>query len=239
MLVIAVFSGTSFWIAELATRLGRLTGKRMVLFLHGGNLPVFGPEHRRWVERVLRGGHLMLAPSDYLADSFRSWGLDVHVIPNVLDVDRYEYQVRSAARPSTAVDAHVPRALRPDHGGPRARPCRGGAPRRDDDHGRQDHGLFDATVEEAERRGVAERITFPGYVVTATEARGVRRPRHLPEHQHRGQHARERPGGVGLRTGADGDLGRWHPRDDGGRARRIVLVPTTTRRWRPEPSGSR
>ena len=56
LLVIAVFSGRSFWIAEIATRLGRLTGKRMVLFLHGGNLPVFGPEHRRWVERVFEPG---------------------------------------------------------------------------------------------------------------------------------------------------------------------------------------
>ncbi len=99
VLVIAVFSGRSFWIAELATRLGRLTDKRMVLFLHGGNLPVFGPEHRRWVERVLARSDLVLAPSPFLARTFREWGIDVRVIPNVLAIENYDYLAREAARP--------------------------------------------------------------------------------------------------------------------------------------------
>ena len=165
VLVVAVFSGRSFWIAEIATRLGRLRGKPMVLFLHGGNLPVFGPEHREWVERVFDRADLVLAPSEFLAEAFRSWGLDVRVIPNVLAIENYEYRVRTEARPRllwmrTFHDHYDPtmavRVLaRVLERHPDARMTMGGA----------DHGLLDSTRTEAERLGVADRIDFPGYML--------------------------------------------------------------------------
>lgn len=164
LLVIAVFSGRSFWIAELATRLGRLTGKRMVLFLHGGNLPVFGPAHRRWVERVFDRADLVLAPSDFLADTFRQWGCDVRVIPNVLDIENYDYLRRTEARPrllwmrtfhehydptmAVRVLARVVEVY------PACTMVMGGA----------DQGLLDATRLEAARLGVEDRIDFAGYL---------------------------------------------------------------------------
>lgn len=88
----------------------------------------------------------------------------MHVIPNVLDVDRYEYQVRSAARPKllwmrTFHEHYNPimavRVLdRVVQGHPEATMTMAGA----------DHGMLDATRAEAERRGLAERIEFPGYM---------------------------------------------------------------------------
>lgn len=165
LLVVAVFSGTSFWIAEIATRLGRLTGKRLVLFLHGGNLPVFGPEHRRWVESVLHRADLVLAPSDYLAETFRSWGMDVRVIPNVLAIEKYRYSERSSARPAllwmrTFHEHYDPlMAVRVLERVSRVHPdvtmTMAGA----------DQGLLDATRAEADRLGVSARITFPGYML--------------------------------------------------------------------------
>jgi len=165
LLVIAVFSGRSFWISELATRLGALTGKRMVLFLHGGNLPVFGPEHREWVERVFERADLVLAPSDFLADSFCEWGIDIGVIPNVLAIENYEYRVRTEAQPNllwmrtfhehydptmaVRVFSHVVKKY------PLATMTMGGA----------DHGLLEATRAEAVRLGVDSRIQFPGYML--------------------------------------------------------------------------
>lgn len=164
LMVVAVFSGRSFWIAEFASRLGRLTGKRLVLFLHGGNLPNFSAEHRRRVERVFARADLVLAPSDYLASAFRSWGVDVRVIPNVLDIENYEVHESSPPRPSllwmrTFQEHYDPlmavRVLeRVARVHPDATMVMGGA----------DQGLFDATMAEAKRRGVFERIRFPGYM---------------------------------------------------------------------------
>lgn len=164
LMVIAVFSGRSFRMAELATLLGRLTGKRMVLFLHGGNLPVFGPAHRRRVERVFQRADAVLAPSTYLADTFRDWGYDVHVVPNVLAIERYEYRHRPAASPNLLwmrtfhehydplMAVQVLDAVRERH--PEVRMTMGGA----------DQGMLAATREEATRLGVADRITFAGYL---------------------------------------------------------------------------
>lgn len=165
LLVVAVFSGTSFWIAEIATRLGRLTGKRMVLFLHGGNLPVFGPQHRRWVERVFERADLVLAPSEFLAETFRGWGTDVRVIPNVLAIENYPYTHKERARPALLwmrtfhehydplMAVRVLERVAAVH--PEVTMTMGGA----------DQGLFAETVAEAQRRGVADRISFPGYML--------------------------------------------------------------------------
>lgn len=164
VMVIAVFSGRSFWMSEVATRLGRLTGKRMVLFLHGGNLPVFGPEHRRWVERVFQRADAIFAPSDFLADEFRAWGYDVRVIPNVLAIEKYVYRERRSARPrllwmrtfhehyDPLLAVRVLASLADRY--PDAQLTMGGA----------DHGLLQATRDEAQRLGVADRVEFAGYL---------------------------------------------------------------------------
>lgn len=169
VLVVAVFSGRSFLMAELATAVGRLTGKRVALFLHGGNLPVFGPGHRRRVERVLCAADCILAPSDFLADTFRGWGHRVEVIPNVVDVSRYRQHVRTRARPRLLWMRTFHRDYNPEMAvrvlaqvirvHPEASMVMAGA----------DHGHLEATRAEAERLGVADRIEFPGYIDHATK----------------------------------------------------------------------
>lgn len=164
IVVIAVFSGPSFWIADFASCIGRCTGKRVILFLHGGKLPEFGPANRRRVERVLTRADLVLAPSDFLASTFRGWGIDVRVVPNVLALERYEYTPRRSARARllwmrTFFDHYNPlmavRVLaRVAAENPDVRMTMAGA----------DQGLLDATRQEAERLGVQDLIDFPGYI---------------------------------------------------------------------------
>ncbi|MFM7507991.1 MAG: glycosyltransferase family 4 protein [Actinomycetota bacterium] len=167
VVVIASFSGPSFLISEFSVPLTRLTGKKAVLFLHGGNLPTFGSANRRRVERTLLAADAVFAPSPFLAQTFRDWGIDVHVVPNVLRLERYEYRRRSPIRPRimwmrtfhehydpvSAVRAFAAiRAARPD-----ATMTMAGA----------DQGLLDETVAEADRLGVRDAITFPGYLDAA------------------------------------------------------------------------
>lgn len=171
LLVIAIFSSRSFWIAEFATRLGALTGKRMILFLHGGNLPVFGPENRAWVERVFHRADRVLAPSEFLAETFREWGIDVRVIPNVLAIESYEYSPRTEAGPNllwmrTFHEHYDPKMAvrvfaRVVEKYPDARMTMGGA----------DHGLLEETRNEARRLGVDDQIQFPGYMLAPAKRR--------------------------------------------------------------------
>lgn len=165
VVVIAVFSGPAFWIARFASWLATHGArKKVILFMHGGNLPVFGPAHEAEVRRVFDRADRLLAPSEFIARAFRPWGYDVGIIPNVLDLGRYRYRERTSAGPNllwmrtfhehydplmaVEVLARVA-AVHPD-----ARLTMGGA----------DRGLLDATRARADELGVADRITFGGYL---------------------------------------------------------------------------
>lgn len=173
VVVIDVFSGRSFRMAELAASLAALRGRRVVLFLHGGALGEFADRRRARVERLLRRADDIVAPSEFLAAVFRPWGYDVHVIPNVVEVPSGASLPRTTVRPTmlwmrtfhehydplTAIRAFgmVAEVL------PDARLTMAGA----------DHGLLAATRDEAEQLGVGHRVSFPGYLGGDAKARAM------------------------------------------------------------------
>jgi glycosyltransferase involved in cell wall biosynthesis len=99
VIMLMVFSGLAFVLADVASLVVQHLHKPLVLWLHGGNLPDLTERHPRWVQRVLRRGDALVSPSDYLADSFRGWGFDVEVIPNVLAIEHYPYRQRQKVQP--------------------------------------------------------------------------------------------------------------------------------------------
>lgn len=167
VVVVACFSGPSFFMVELAAGLRRWTGAAVVVYLHGGRLADFGRGHRRRVRRAFDQADLIVAPSSFLADEFRTWGYDVRIIPNVVAIDRYPYSPRTTARPrllwmrtlhdiyhpemAIEVLAHVAQ-VHPD-----VTLTMAGA----------DRGKLATLVELAERLGVSDRVTFPGYITMA------------------------------------------------------------------------
>lgn len=172
LIVVAVFSGPSFWIADYASLLARrIRPKKVVLFLHGGHLAEFERTHPARVARAFDRADRILAPSDFLADSFRARGYEVGVIPNVLRTDRYQYTPRHRARPALlwmrtfdeiydpclAVD--VLAQVAENH--PEVTLTMGGA----------DHGALAETRARATEMGVADRVTFAGYLDTRSKLR--------------------------------------------------------------------
>ncbi len=93
VVVVNVFSGRAFAHTDLATTVSR---RAVVLHLHGGDLPRFASRHRRWVDRVMARGHAIVAPTTYLAEAARTWGFGATVVPNVVDLDRYDFRLRDA-----------------------------------------------------------------------------------------------------------------------------------------------
>lgn len=99
VVVLETFSGLSFVMAEVVSRLCRLLNLPLVMFLHGGNLPVFAREHPRWVRSVFRRADKLAAPSEFIAVRFRDMSYEVTVIPNAIEIDGYPVNERKEVRP--------------------------------------------------------------------------------------------------------------------------------------------
>ncbi len=171
LVVLATFSGRSFWYADLVSMLCRLTRTPVIMVLHGGKLPEYRAAHPRRVHRVIRRASCVVAPSRFLARTFEEAGFRVDVIPNVLAIERYQHRHREAARPRLLwmrtfhehyhpeLAVEVLAQVRRTH--PDATLTMGGA----------DHGSLDDTRARAEALGVTDAVDLAGYLDATAKAR--------------------------------------------------------------------
>ena len=99
IVLLMVFSGPAFVLADMTSWLAKRIRKPLVLWLHGGDLPRFARRFPIWVDRVLRRGDAIVSPSEYLATHFRSRGFCVNVIPNQVSAGQYPFRQRSQLHP--------------------------------------------------------------------------------------------------------------------------------------------
>ncbi len=97
--LIEVYSGKAFVVADVASAISRRMGYKVILTLHGGNLPAFIRRFPNWTRRVLNRAHVLVAPSDYLARAVATSGRTASIIPNVIDLGDYPYRCRARVRP--------------------------------------------------------------------------------------------------------------------------------------------
>jgi glycosyltransferase involved in cell wall biosynthesis len=96
---IDVFSGTAFLFAEAVAGLLSLLRKPYILTLHGGNLPAFGRQWPRRVERLLRSASAVTTPSRYLLEQMGKYRHDIRLLSNAVEVSAYSFRVRDHLRP--------------------------------------------------------------------------------------------------------------------------------------------
>lgn len=99
ILVIEVYSGLSFIMADVVSLLGKFLMIPTVGVLHGGNLPQFTKRFPRWTSRVLRRFDKLVSPSAFLANETEKYGFWTTVIPNVVDLDAYAFKLRQKVEP--------------------------------------------------------------------------------------------------------------------------------------------
>lgn len=100
VVIALMFSGPAFAVTDLTSLVAKGLNKRLILHLHGGNLPDFARAHRRWVARVLDRADAIVAPSSYLAQwADRTTRSPVHTIPNIVPLDGCPFEQRHALRP--------------------------------------------------------------------------------------------------------------------------------------------
>src|SRR5579872_5469550 len=95
-----VFSGPAFVWAEAVCALLHWLDKPFVLTLHGGNLPGFARRHPGRVRRLLNSASVVTTPSRYLLEKMSGCRADLRLLPNALDLGRYPFKLREAAKPS-------------------------------------------------------------------------------------------------------------------------------------------
>jgi glycosyltransferase involved in cell wall biosynthesis len=99
VMIIEVYSGPSFFIADTASRLGKLLGHRVILWLHGGALPDFITRHPAWTRSVFSRADLLVSPSRFLSRAVSAHGFESLIIPNVLDLSGYAFRLRRVLQP--------------------------------------------------------------------------------------------------------------------------------------------
>ena len=171
VVLLQTYGGPSFVVEDLASRIARRLGKRIVMHLRGGAMPDFFARHPRWARRVLARADQLLVPSDYLREAVGALGFEARVIPNVIDLDQYPYRMRSTVAPrllwmrsfhplyNPLMAVRVLAALRQTH--PEASLVMAG----------QEKGMGEAVRLEAGRLGVAGAVRFPGFLDLAGKRR--------------------------------------------------------------------
>ncbi|REJ78545.1 MAG: glycosyltransferase family 1 protein [Acidobacteria bacterium] len=164
ILIIDVFSGRAFMLAEFASLLGKVFRIPSVLVLRGGNLPEFTEEHRSRVCRVLARADSLVAPSTFLSAEMSPFGMTAEVIPNSIPIDGYSYRHRNVVSPSLiwmrsfheiynphlALDAFA--LVKKEHR--EATLVMAGV----------DKGLEESVKTKADEMGLAESVRFPGFL---------------------------------------------------------------------------
>ncbi|MGQ0541511.1 MAG: glycosyltransferase family 4 protein [Blastocatellia bacterium] len=164
LVIIEVYSGLSFVIADVTGVLCRVLRIPSIMVLHGGKLPEFEKQHSSWTRRVLKRATALAAPSEFLAESFRELGFHVRVIPNVIDLSRYDFRERNSIEPkllwmrsfhpiyNPGMAVEVIGLLRQEY--PNAKLTMAGV----------DKGLEQPIKEMVAKQGLVEAVSFPGFL---------------------------------------------------------------------------
>lgn len=161
--VVETYGGPSFILAAAASWMVKRFGRPLVLVLHGGALPTLIERFPRWTESVLRRARVLVAPSDYLARCAPE-GVEVRIIPNVIDLSCYQFEERRRVRPRLLWMRSFQELYNPmmalrvlsrlKHRYPDATLTMAG----------QDKGMLAQVQEQAAALGLANAVRFPGFL---------------------------------------------------------------------------
>lgn len=98
-ILIDTFSTTNFYYALLTSQLARLFKIKYIPILHGGNLPNRLDKNPKLSKFIFKNAYQNVAPSGYLKHEFEKRGYTTQFIPNVLNIEEYEYKKRDIIQP--------------------------------------------------------------------------------------------------------------------------------------------
>lgn len=97
--LLEVYSGLAFSWAFLCGGLLRFLQKPFILTLHGGNLPNFAHSHPFIVRKLFSWSNEIYSPSPYLKGKLSSFNPNIKIIPNPIEIEKYEFKPRNQISP--------------------------------------------------------------------------------------------------------------------------------------------
>ncbi len=98
--VVDLYSGRAFLWGETVARLLKFLGCPFVFVLRGGGLPDFARQQPQRVKNCLSKADVVTVPSPFLLELMRPYLDDLRLLPNPLDIQRYEFKMRRAVKPN-------------------------------------------------------------------------------------------------------------------------------------------
>lgn len=99
LVLLEVYGGMSFFIADIVSLICKFFKKPLIMVLHGGGLPALIGKRPSWTKRVLRRANCLVAPSTFLAQNIGKHGFKIKVIANVIDLDIHPFHERRRISP--------------------------------------------------------------------------------------------------------------------------------------------
>jgi glycosyltransferase involved in cell wall biosynthesis len=164
VIVIEVFSGPSFGLADIASLIAKRSRVPLVLLLAGGSLPGFSERHASWIRRVLTRADVLVAPSPFLARAFQRHGYSVEVVPNTLPLDTYDVRIRHRVKPRMLWMRTFEHLYNPEMAVDVAAMVRRSHPSTIVTMAGQAGERLESTKQLAKDRGVSECVRFPGFL---------------------------------------------------------------------------
>ncbi|MEO7960933.1 MAG: hypothetical protein ABIR19_05260, partial [Ginsengibacter sp.] len=100
LILIDVFSTWNFYFAYIIAILCIVFKKQYILVLRGGNLPARFRNSKKMVHRIFNDAKHIIAPSHYLQAFFEKEGYTIHYIPNIIDLEAYDFKIRNPVAPA-------------------------------------------------------------------------------------------------------------------------------------------
>lgn len=100
LIIVEVYSGLGFIIADSASILGSQFGIPVIGVLHGGSFVTFSKRFPRWTARVMRRFYDLVAPSSFMAIEVARVGLKAKIVPNIIALEKYPFRLRKQIKPA-------------------------------------------------------------------------------------------------------------------------------------------
>ncbi len=98
-ILIDTFSTLNFYYALCVSQIARMFSIKYIPILHGGNLPSRIAKSSYLAKRIFKNSYKNVSPSNYLKNAFEKEGYQATFIPNILELEEYQFKKREALKP--------------------------------------------------------------------------------------------------------------------------------------------